>query len=126
MRDMPVIVIGLVIVLVILTVPFWYALASGQADAPPEVQLPAGQTQCVEDLAYMKAHHMDLLDEWRDAVVRKGEKTYVSKAYGDHYEMSLTKTCLKCHESRQTFCYQCHSYANVHPYCWDCHLETNE
>jgi hypothetical protein len=122
MNDRPRIVGGLVVALAALAFPFWYALAAGRA-APPKVDLPAGQAQCVEDAQYMKANHMDLLNRWRDAVVRNGKKMYVSKAFGKSYEMSFTKTCMGCHTNRKTFCDRCHTYANVQPTCWDCHVE---
>jgi len=137
MNDKRVIVVGLVIALVVLTFPFWYTLGAGRP-VTPEWELPDGN--CVED--DMRARHMSLLDEWRDLVVRKGEKKpYISEAYGTPYEMSLTKTCLSgCHATatdrevasvgedfptanRATFCHQCHDYANVRPTCWDCHVE---
>jgi len=149
MSDKPVIIVGLVVGLVLLSLPIWYGLAAGAGEGPPDVKVPEGH--CVEDLHYMKASHMDLLNHWRDAVVRDGEKTYTSKAYGTTYEMSLTRTCLKCHAAvdggagvgkpasdadppaspsgeclepgRTTFCHQCHDYANVRPTCWQCHVE---
>jgi hypothetical protein len=139
MNDRPKIVVGLAVVLAALTFPFWYALAGGRSGAPPDLELPAGQTHCVEDRQYMRAHHMELLDQWRTAVVREGKRTYVSKTYGQSYEMSLTKTCMGCHPNREAFCYKCHEYMNVQStqtlqpsapgrpsrrgiYCWDCHV----
>jgi hypothetical protein len=143
MNDRPKIVVGLAVVLAALTFPFWYALAGGRSGAPPDLELPAGQTHCVEDRQYMRAHHMELLDQWRTAVVREGKQTYVSKAFGQSYEMSLTKTCMGCHTSREAFCTKCHSYMNVQAsqtlqpfapgrpsrqgiYCWDCHVAPEE
>jgi hypothetical protein len=136
MNDKPVIIVGLVIALALLTFPFWYGRAAGNSGSPPDVKVPNGQ--CVEDGQWMKVHHMELLDEWRTRVVRDGESTYVSKTSGKSYPMSLTKTCMGCHTNRETFCYECHRYANVSslhllsPYpgdrrpqrgidCWDCH-----
>ena len=139
MNDKPVIIVGLAIALIILTFPFWYSVTAGAPGTPPDLTVPDGK--CVMDTEYMRAHHMDLLDEWRDAVVRKGEKTYHSETLGKDVEMSLTKTCLlECHatndvgekasvqldlspSNRDMFCHQCHDYAGVQPSCWDCHLE---
>jgi len=119
MSDKPIIVIGLVIALVVLTVPFWYALAAGTGEATPELDLPEGQ--CVaED---MTARHMELLDQWRDEVVREGDCSDI-EVNGKKYAKSLTRGCLSCHTSRQDFCVKCHSYANVEPTCWDCHVES--
>jgi hypothetical protein len=122
--DKPIIIVGLVIAVGALTFPFWYNLAIGSPTPSPDLETPEGQ--CVEDVETMRAEHMDLLNKWRDAVVRDGEKTYVSKTYGDSHEMSLTRTCMSCHESRESFCQKCHSYANVEPTCWDCHVESME
>jgi hypothetical protein len=138
MNDKRVIVVGLVIALVVLTFPFWYTLGAGRPDPPPEFK--RADADCVED--DMRARHMSLLNEWRDAVVRDGEKKpYISKAYKTSHKMSLTETCLSgCHATatnpkpasvgeecptptRATFCHQCHNYANVQPTCWDCHVE---
>jgi hypothetical protein len=70
----------------------------------------------------MKAEHMQLLDVWREAVVRRGERTYVSPD-GKEYDMSLSNTCLDCHANKTEFCDRCHNYASVQPYCWDCHID---
>jgi hypothetical protein len=78
----------------------------------------------VEDKEFMIAYHMDMLNTWRDDVVRRGEHVYTSKSEKT-YEKSLTRTCLKCH-NREDSCDRCHAYADVHPYCWDCHLGQKE
>jgi hypothetical protein len=117
------VVIGLILLLLIVIFPFLYNFAvKGSAEAP-ELELPKGETRCVEDKDFMMAHHMQLLNEWRDAVVRRGEKTYRSQAFGDTYDMSLNDTCMKCHSNRENFCDRCHNYADVQPYCWECHFE---
>jgi hypothetical protein len=120
------IIIGLVILVILVTIPLWYSLVVEGSGPPPEVELPVNETECVEGREFMTAHHMDLLDEWRDAVVREGKKDYTSKAYGKIYYMSLTETCLGCHTDRDTFCNRCHDYTDVHPYCFDCHLEPRD
>lgn len=117
------IIIGLVVLVILVTIPLWYSLVVQGSGAPPDVELPAGETQCVETKEYMAANHMQLLNDWRDAVVRNGETTYTSRASGKTYDMSLTGTCMGCHTNRETFCTRCHNYADVNPYCWDCHLE---
>ena len=123
MSDKPKIVVGLVIFLVLATFPVWYNQAAGGAGAGPEVELPAGETQCVESKAYMIENHMKLLRAWRNAVVRTGERCYTSREFGEEHEMSLSKTCLRCHTDRETFCNRCHDYADVSPGCWNCHLD---
>lgn len=125
MRDKGRIIIGLVIFLILITFPVWYNVAKGKASYVPQLEKPAAAQQCVRDTSFMKAHHMDLLDEWRDRVVRKGEVMDVDMT-GKPVEMSLTRTCLGCHNNTDAFCNRCHSYMDVSPYCWDCHVDPKE
>lgn len=99
----------------------WYGVARGRP-AGPDVELPPDTAGCVEPAAYMIANHPALLNEWRNAVVRKGATTYTSST-GKTYEISLTGTCMQCHQNRATFCQRCHDYADVHETCWNCHVE---
>jgi hypothetical protein len=126
MSDTVKITLGLAAFLLLAAFPVWNRLfAAGEATAP-EVELPANASRCVENREYMIANHMDLLNQWRDAVVREGQDTYHSFSFTDAepVTMSLTGTCLRCHTSRENFCTKCHDYANVDPTCWDCHLES--
>jgi len=121
MTDKPRIIIGLLFVLVAVTFPFWYALAGQTSTETPELVLPESG-QCIVGAAEMRAKHMDILEVWRNEVVRHGDQELVE--VGDQkYEKSLTKTCMNCHESREAFCQKCHEYADVHPTCWNCHNE---
>lgn len=122
MYDASKIVLGLAIFMVLITFPFWFSIASEKSGYVPEPKLPVSEEECVESKEYMKALHMDLLNQWRDAVVRRGDRVYVSSA-GKRFEMSLTGTCLKCHEEKTEFCDKCHDYVGAEPYCWDCHVE---
>jgi hypothetical protein len=98
----------------------------GHAYVEPELSLdtPTIKTlttpECIESRAYMQANHMQLLDEWRDAVVREGSTTFINST-GQPFEMSLDETCLDCHSNRTEFCDTCHEFMDVKPYCWDCH-----
>ncbi|MHC4827694.1 MAG: sulfate reduction electron transfer complex DsrMKJOP subunit DsrJ [Planctomycetota bacterium] len=123
MSDKAKITLGLGAFLVLATFPVWNRLFAAGDAAKPELELPADASQCVEATEYMTANHMDLLNQWRDAVVREGRREHTSSLTGETYEMSLTGTCLGCHTSRDAFCTRCHDYANVEPTCWDCHLE---
>jgi hypothetical protein len=71
---------------------------------------------------YMRDNHMELLNIWREDVVRKGDRTFTTVS-GKKFEMSLTKTCIHCHSNKTEFCDQCHNYLGVSPYCWDCHVD---
>ncbi len=123
MRDSGRIIFGLVVFLGVVTFPVWHTLGRNGASSAPELELPKDSSQCVEEAAYMRAHHMELLNDWRDAVVREGRKNYTSEAFGTVHEMSLTRTCMDCHTSREKFCTECHGFVGVDPTCWDCHLE---
>ena len=114
---------GLVIFVILISFPFWYNL--GKAAPAPELILTEkakAAKECVRPTNIMKAEHMQLLDVWRDTVVRIGKRTYVNSR-GNAYNMSLTKTCLDCHSNKTEFCDRCHNYASVSPYCWDCHID---
>jgi hypothetical protein len=116
------IILGLLIFLGLATFPAWYLVAHGGHGDVPELAKPVSGDRCVESKDFMRAHHMQLLDGWRDAVVREGRRTYTSRDFpGRTYEMSLTKTCLRCHADREKFCDRCHATLSVAPSCWECH-----
>lgn len=122
MGDKGKIFFGLAVFVILVTFPFWSRLAaSGGTEAGrPELEYPTDETACVEDTPYMTANHMNLLNQWRDDLVRRGNPEYISST-GETYQKSLTKTCLGCHENRDNFCTRCHDYADVQPTCWECH-----
>lgn len=121
MRDTTKIVVGLAVFAGLVSGPVWYAAARGRG-APPELQRPTEAKQCIEPTPFMRARHMELLDGWRDAVVRRGERVYVASD-GRHHPISLTGTCLRCHVEPDKFCNRCHAYAAVEALCWDCHQQ---
>jgi hypothetical protein len=121
MPDRGKILIGIAVFVVLITFPFWARVAASGDSARPELVYPSDATACVEDTEYMTANHMDLLNQWRDELVREGITEYVSTATGESYYPSLTETCLDCHDNRDDFCTSCHDYANVTPTCWECH-----
>ncbi|MGD8520793.1 MAG: sulfate reduction electron transfer complex DsrMKJOP subunit DsrJ [Desulfobacterales bacterium] len=123
MSDKKYIILGLIIFVVIVTFPLWYN--RGKAAPAPDLILTEkakAAKVCVRSTDYMKAEHMQLLDVWRDSVVRRGARIYVSSD-GKEYNMSLSNTCLDCHSNKAEFCDRCHNYASVRPYCWDCHID---
>lgn len=124
MYDAGKIIVGLIIFIGLFTSPIWYDFASGESSKKPNIVLPVNEDmkECVASTEYMRASHMDLLNEWRDEVVREGNRIYTSPT-GKKFEMSLTKTCTNCHSNKTQFCDQCHDYLGVTPYCWDCHVE---
>jgi hypothetical protein len=122
MRDRIWIVAGLVLFLGAVTYPVWHELVARTPLRPPDLVLPAHEKQCVAPVSYMRTSHMKLLLDWRNSVVRENKLQYVA-FNGRVYDMSLTGTCLKCHDKRE-FCDRCHTYAGVNtPYCWECHID---
>jgi hypothetical protein len=72
-----------------------------------------------------------MLNDWRDNVVRSDSRFLMKDGKnvmvkGEKAEMSLSRTCMKCHTSKANFCDQCHNYLDVKPYCWDCHVAPEE
>jgi hypothetical protein len=117
MYDAKYIIPGLVIFLLLILMPYWWTWALGAGEAPVLEPL---EGQCVLEGGQMKGEHMQILDDWRDEVVRDGERYYLHPD-GETREKSLTNTCLGCHGDKTQFCDKCHDYAGVDPYCWDCH-----
>jgi [DsrC]-trisulfide reductase subunit J len=124
MYDSGKIITGLIIFVALFTSPTWYDLQSDKVSIKPNPVLPdkKDSVECVNSAEYMRSYHMDILNDWRDEVVRKGVRTYVSSS-GKKITMSLTKTCTNCHSNKTEFCDQCHNYLGVTPYCWNCHIE---
>ena len=100
------------------------------ADPAPASRVPlpnvaaAAPGKCVEDTAYMRRNHMELLKHHRDRTVREGVRTT---------RHSLAN-CVNCHADKETgsvvglnsqgkkgFCAGCHSYVGVQLDCFECH-----
>lgn len=118
------IITGLIIFLALISLPFWFNLGSA-AYKQPKVELPKNEKSCVESKEYMRTHHMELLNQWRDWALRDGKRTYINHN-GKKFAISLQNTCLNCHKSKEQFCDKCHQDAGVTPYCWDCHVPPKE
>jgi [DsrC]-trisulfide reductase subunit J len=123
-RDRIVILAGLAAFFGLITYPIWYDHAARTTSSPPVLKLPATEKQCVAPVSYMRSSHMQLLIRWREEAVRQNVRTYTA-FNGKVYQVSLTGTCLHCHNKRD-FCDRCHNYAVVEPVCWDCHLDPSE
>ena len=123
MNDKKFVIIGIIVFLIIATIPIWFN--RGKAAQAPELVLTdraKAAKECVRSKDYMTREHMKVLDLWRHTVVRNAERIYVSPS-GKEYNMSLSNTCLDCHSNKTEFCDRCHDYASVRPYCWDCHID---
>lgn len=123
------IIAGIVVFLIVASVPFWYG--RGKAVSPPDLKLDTPAIErlkeklCVEPAPYMRANHMKLLSAWRESVVREGNRSYKATD-GKVYKISLTGTCLECHSNKDQFCDRCHDYAGAKPACWNCHIIPEE
>jgi hypothetical protein len=104
----------------------WLSVGVAHAGDVPATRVPkpviesARGGQCVEDPAFMRRYHMELLKHQRDDTLRGGIR-------GAKYSL---KTCIECHASQTTnsvtaaptnFCVSCHSYAAVKIDCFECH-----
>jgi len=125
MYDKGKIIPGLIVFLGLMLFPIWYN--RGDAGVAPVPEKAVGATECVQPAQYMRTTHMQLLNNWRDDVVRYNGNRFATTEHGTQYERSLQKGCMKCHASKKKFCDKCHEYAAVKgPYCWDCHIAPKE
>ena len=85
MGDRGKIVFGLAVFVILVTFPFWSRVAaSGESQTRlPELDYPTDETACVEDTPFMTANHMDLLNQWRDDLVRDGIQEYTATSGGN-------------------------------------------
>ncbi len=153
-KIIPALVIGVCLFLS----PFIYNCLGTAGKAPkPELTAKAKEAkQCVAPKEYMTPWHMQLLETWRNDVVRDGDRYYNTNENlwwdytfdprfievwrrfytsseeqgtgmaGKIHYKSLQMTCMDCHSNKSKFCDQCHDYMGVKPYCWDCHVEPKE
>lgn len=123
MHDSKWIIIGLIVLLLLISSPLDYILATGKAGYAPGPEPPAKAEECIEPKEWMIDNHQHLLNDWRHSVFREDKRTYVASD-GEEYEINLM-TCLDCH-SKQQFCDRCHNYVGVEPGCWNCHVAPEE
>lgn len=124
MYDKIKIIAGIIIFLIVMLTPFWYNSLTGKAAYVPQLKIGTDARQCVENTSYMKSNHSDLLNKWKESVMREGIRVHKA-GDGKLYVISLTGTCLNCHSSKAKFCDRCHDYAGAKPQCWDCHIVPN-
>ncbi|HYQ48165.1 MAG TPA: sulfate reduction electron transfer complex DsrMKJOP subunit DsrJ [Thermodesulfovibrionales bacterium] len=123
------IIAGLAVFFILATLPFLLNLGKANAKIEPSIDTSEinamPQKHCVEPKAFMRSEHMQLLNNWRDQVVRNGNLIYVGSD-GNEYSISLQNGCMKCHSNKKEFCDKCHNYMAVAPYCWSCHIAPKE
>ncbi len=119
------IIAGLVIFFALVSFPFFINKGKSIESVKPSIDTPVinqlEKKECVRPKDEMKAGHMKILNQWRDEVVREGKRELI-KVGGRIFEKSLQNGCLQCHSNKKKFCDECHGYAGVDPYCWDCHF----
>lgn len=123
------IILGLGIFVVGVTFPLWYGAIKSIPAPVLSLETPVINSmqnkKCVEDTAFMHANHMKMLSNWRDEVVREGNRLYTAKD-GHTFEKSLTGTCIQCHSNKEQFCDRCHNYVGAKPTCFSCHIVPGE
>ena len=129
--DIKYIALGLLIFFGLVLFPVLPNLGKTVAAPDPKLDTPAIQKlaekdrKCVMPLDYMRANHMQLLVDWREAVVRDGQREFVNHE-GKKFTASLSNTCMECHSNKTKFCDQCHNYVAVTPNCFGCHLDKEQ
>lgn len=133
---------GLIIFVLLFTFPIWFnKLVPGTTAYDARLRQLDTENGCLFDTEEMRTSHMQKLNEWRDLVVRDAQRFLLDEEGaevldkdGKRIEMSLTKTCMKCHVNKTledaqrepdkaVHCSVCHEHVDVSIYCWDCHLD---
>jgi hypothetical protein len=127
MYDSGKIITGLVIFVLLVTFPFWYANFIGDVGAVP----PATDNELSEAMfqgitfpndakhalttGEMRSTHMNML---RDIHATALEEGYTA----GKDEKKKVMQCMMCHGTKESFCDSCHVHAAVQtPDCWSCH-----
>jgi len=126
--------LGIAVFLALALFPFYNNFGKTNKKPEPKTDTPAimeyeklnGKKECIESKEYMRAEHMQILNQWRDSVVRDYNRGYISDSNHKRFDMSLQNGCMKCHSNKKKFCDECHNYLAVKPYCWDCHIAPKE
>ena len=118
------VIAGLAIFVLFVTFPIWFNGLDAGPLPKPELP-PGGEKECVAPASEMRDKHMQLLNEWRDDVLRDADRVSVTVG-GKEYRKGLQMACMQCHSNKEKFCDTCHEYTAVQPTCWDCHLTPTE
>ena len=118
------VIAGLALFVLFVTFPIWFNGLDAGPLPKPELP-PGGEKECVAPAAVMRDTHMQLLNVWRDDVLRNSDRVSVTVG-GKEYRKGLQMACMQCHTNKEKFCDTCHEYASVTPTCWDCHLTPAE
>ena len=58
---------------------------------------------------------MQLLNEWRDDVLRNSDREVIVTLQVRNIAKVLQIACMQCHSNKEKFCDSCHEYAAVQP-----------
>ena len=108
------VIAGLVIFLVLVTIPLWQNLGKTVPAPTPKLDTPAiiaagrkGQQVRGMPKEWMRANHMQMLVDWRDerGPQRQGANVLPARAVnsgpdGNNTLASLSNTCLECHSNK--------------------------
>ncbi len=126
MYDSGKIIIGILIFLAFVLFPFYNNIGKVAPVLDISIDTPVIQQleekRCIEPKKFMRVWHMQLLDDWRDAALRDGNRLFVASD-GMTFDINLQNTCMRCHANMEQFCVACHVYVAVEPNCWQCHIE---
>jgi len=122
MRDAGKVVGGLAIALMAIAGPLWVGSARGVKAVA--LAKATGGDRCIEPREEMRKNHSALLANWRERVVRFGDRVHHADD-GRDVRISLTGTCLGCHGSATEFCDKCHAQTAVTLSCWQCHAQSS-
>ena len=111
------VVLGIILFLALLAMPYWATAGSINYENIHKVLAKPKGVKCIKDAKWMIANHMELLNKWRELAVRYGVRHY--KTENGVFNVSLTE-CWQCH-NYEKFCKRCHEFMEVRPVCWDCH-----
>ena len=106
--------IAVVVFIAIILAPFGYSmvrpvLTQGSPADDVFLELPDGG-ECVRETSYMRFHHMNLLKDTREDVIRHGIRGEITLG-----------GCRECHTYRGQFCNQCHDAVTLNLDCFGCH-----
>ena len=66
--------------IVLITSPVWYNKAMGKSLQMPVPQIVTNERQCILPRQEMREKHMVVLNDWRQTVVRTGNRTRIAAA----------------------------------------------
>ena len=97
------------------------AAAYRRTRSPQPVIESARGDQCVDDPAFMRRNHMELLKHQRDDTVHGGIRSAQVQPEGVHRLPRQPDQPAAWQRQATNFCQSCHSYAAVKIDCFECH-----